>query len=197
MPLGVTWSKRMSIHRRICRTRRHRIKAAGGKFQYRIDFITTDVKLFDNLLYCGSGFKILEHGRYGHAGIAKHPCAAESSRYAFDDGALRPIETCHIACPSVSFYHGKSIRENLGLVLVYLHERIVGVDGMRGFVQHGYPQGSDRATSASPSPISTNWSASALLSLATSWRLPTGPLATNNIDLVRRAERWQNERANQ
>jgi hypothetical protein len=51
---------------------------------------------------------------------------------------LRPIESCHIACPSVSFYHGKSIRENLGLVLVGdLHQRIVGVHRVRGFLEHG------------------------------------------------------------
>ena len=39
-------------------------------------------------LYGGSGFEVFEHGGHGHRGIAEHPCAAESSRYAFNARTL-------------------------------------------------------------------------------------------------------------
>src|SRR5258708_38835720 len=93
MPLGVTWSKRMSIHRGICIGGTDRIKAAGGKFKYRVDLFPRDVELFDDFLYGGSSFEVFEHGGHRHPGIAKHPCAAQSPRHAFDGGALGPIES--------------------------------------------------------------------------------------------------------
>src|SRR6266849_3156880 len=96
MPLGVTWSKRMSIHRGICSGDADRIKAAGGKFKYRVDLFPRDVELFDDFLDGGSSFEVFEHGGHRHPGIAKHPCAAQSPRHAFDGGALGPIESCHI-----------------------------------------------------------------------------------------------------
>src|ERR1035437_4199628 len=78
MPRGVTWSKRMRIHGGVCSGdgERGRIKAAGGKFKYRINLFPRDVELLDDFLYGGSGFKVFEHGGDGHPGIAKHPCAA-------------------------------------------------------------------------------------------------------------------------
>src|SRR5229473_4000616 len=62
MPLGVTWSKRMSIDGGICTGDADRIKAAGGKFQYRVDLFPRDVELLDDFLYAGSGFEVFEYG---------------------------------------------------------------------------------------------------------------------------------------
>src|ERR1700675_347671 len=73
-PLGVTWSKRMSIHRGLCSG--GRIKAACGKFKYRVDLFPRDVELLDYFLYGRSSFEVFEHSGHGHPGIAKHPCAA-------------------------------------------------------------------------------------------------------------------------
>jgi hypothetical protein len=47
MPLGVTWSKRMSIHRGIYSGGGSRIKAAGGKFKCR-DLLPCEVELLDD-----------------------------------------------------------------------------------------------------------------------------------------------------
>src|SRR5271157_5445852 len=96
MPLGVTWSKRMNIHRGICSRGGDWIKAAGGKFNYRIDLFPRDVELLYDFFYRGSGFEVFEHGGHRHPGIAKHPCAAESSRHAFNGRTLGPIESCHV-----------------------------------------------------------------------------------------------------
>src|SRR5690348_15152936 len=76
MPRGVTWSKRTSIHRGLCSGNGSRVKAAGGKFKYRVDLFSRDIELLDDFLYGGSGFEVFEHGGYGHPGIAKYPCAA-------------------------------------------------------------------------------------------------------------------------
>src|SRR5271157_3741852 len=75
IPLGVTWSKRMSIYRGICSRGRDRIKAAGGKFKYHVDLFQCDVELLDNFFYGGSGLEVFEHGGHRHPGISKHPCA--------------------------------------------------------------------------------------------------------------------------
>src|SRR5271157_3159718 len=88
MPLGVTWSKRMSIHREICGRSRDRIKAAGGKFKYRVDLFPRDVELLNDFFYGGPGFEIFEHGRNRHTDVLEHPCAAESSRHAFNGRTL-------------------------------------------------------------------------------------------------------------
>ncbi len=103
MPLGVTWSKRMSIHGGICSGGGDRIKAAGGKFKYRVDLFPRDVELLDDFLYGGSGFEIFEHGRHGHSGIAKYPRAAQSPRHAFNGGTLGPIESCAMFLPPSSY----------------------------------------------------------------------------------------------
>src|SRR5271165_219167 len=95
-PLGVTWSKRMSIHSGVCSRGGDRIKAAGGKFKYRVDLFPRDIELLYDFFYRGSGFEVFEHGGHGHPGIAKHPCAAESSRHAFNGGTFGPVESCHI-----------------------------------------------------------------------------------------------------
>src|SRR6266851_740411 len=73
MPLGVTWSKRMSIDGGICSGDADRIKAAGGKFQYGVDLFPRDVELLDDFLYAGSGFEVFEYGGNRHPGIAEHP----------------------------------------------------------------------------------------------------------------------------
>src|SRR6266852_1360607 len=76
MPLGVTWSKRMSIDGGICSGDAGRIKAAGCKFQYCIDLFPRDVELFDDFLDGGSRFEVFEYGGNWHPGIAEHPRAA-------------------------------------------------------------------------------------------------------------------------
>src|SRR5712692_7972369 len=78
MPRGVTWSKRMSINRGVCGGGGvpDRIKTAGGEFQYRVDLFPRDVELLDDFLYSGSSFEVFEDCGHGHAGTAKHPCAA-------------------------------------------------------------------------------------------------------------------------
>jgi hypothetical protein len=48
MQLGVTWSKRVSIHRGIYSGGGNRIKAAGGKFKYRADLLPCEVELLDD-----------------------------------------------------------------------------------------------------------------------------------------------------
>src|ERR1700693_2523068 len=95
IPVGVTWSNRMSIHRRMFSRDRDRIKAAGGKFKDRVDLRPRNVELLDDFFDGGSGFKVFEHGGHGHPGIAKYPCAIQSPRHAFNCGALGPIESCH------------------------------------------------------------------------------------------------------
>jgi hypothetical protein len=72
MPLGVTWSKRLSIHRGIYSGGVDRIKAAGSKFKYRAHLLPCEVELFDDFLYGGSGFEVFEDCGHGHPGIAKH-----------------------------------------------------------------------------------------------------------------------------
>src|SRR5215472_16998857 len=96
MPFGVTWSKRMSIHGRIGRGRDRRIEAASGERKHGVDLFPRDVELLNDLVYRGSGFKVVEHSGHGHAGILKHPCADQSARHAFHGGAMGPIESCHV-----------------------------------------------------------------------------------------------------
>jgi hypothetical protein len=68
----------MSIHGGTCSGDRERgwIKAAGGKFKYRVNLFPRDVKLLDDFLYSGSGCKVFKHGGDGHPRIAKHPGTA-------------------------------------------------------------------------------------------------------------------------
>src|SRR5258708_5336247 len=79
MPFGVTWSKGMSIHRAIGSADGNRVEGAGGKFKHRVDLFPRDVELLNDFLDAGSGFKVFKYGGHGHPGIAKHPCATESS----------------------------------------------------------------------------------------------------------------------
>jgi len=53
-----------------------RIQTADGQFQDLDYLLLRDVKPFRNLIYGGSGFKVLEYGGHGHPGFAKHPRAA-------------------------------------------------------------------------------------------------------------------------
>src|SRR5271165_7451733 len=117
MPLGVTWSKRMSIHREICGRSRDRIKAAGGKFKYRVDLFPRDVELLDDFFYGGSGLEVFEHGGHRHPGIAKHPCTAQPPRHAFNGGTLGPVENCHVLILP-TFYHGSASSSRAGWRLV-------------------------------------------------------------------------------
>src|SRR5271166_985314 len=96
MPLGVTWSKRMSIDGGMCSKGGGWIKAAGGKFKHRVDLFPRDVELLDDFFYGGPGFEVFEHGGHWHPGISKHPCATEPPRHAFNGGTLGPIESCHV-----------------------------------------------------------------------------------------------------
>src|SRR5580700_10713435 len=96
MPAEVTWSKRTSMLGGLCDGGGDRVKAARGKFKYCVDLFPGDVELLDDFLYGGSCLEVFEHGGHGHPGIAKHPCAAQSPRHAFDRRALGPIESCHV-----------------------------------------------------------------------------------------------------
>jgi len=95
MPRGVTWSNTMRIHRGVCSRdgERNRVKAAGGKFKYRLNLLPRDVELLDDLVYVGSGFEVSNTAETGIRVSRRHPCAAQPSRHAFNGGALRPSET--------------------------------------------------------------------------------------------------------
>src|SRR5271165_700425 len=113
---GVLWSKSTSIGRgRGYRLDRNllSIEAAGGKFQNLDYLVPLDVKPLRNLIDGGSGLEVFEHGGHGHPGIAKHPCAAESPRHAFNGGTLGPIESCHVLA-LLAFYHGSAGRSRPG-----------------------------------------------------------------------------------
>jgi len=51
-------------------------EAASGKLQDLDYLLLGNVKPVDNLIYGGSSFEVFEDCGHGHAGIAKHPCAA-------------------------------------------------------------------------------------------------------------------------
>src|SRR5678815_703403 len=97
MPLGVPWSKRMSISKNSCTNRnRRRVEAPRGKFEHCLDLLPRHMKLFDDFLDARTRLKIFKNRSHWHSGIAKHPRAAASVRHAFYGGALRPIETRHL-----------------------------------------------------------------------------------------------------
>jgi hypothetical protein len=88
----------MRIRRRRCAGKYGgRVQAAGGKFEDGLNLLPCDVELVNDFVYGSSGLKVLEDGGHGHAGIAKHPSAAYSSRHAFDCAALGPIKSSHVA----------------------------------------------------------------------------------------------------
>ncbi len=106
MPRGVTWSNRMSIDRRTSRSRGcvHR-ETPGGEFKNRVDLLPRQVELLNDLVDAGTGFQVVEDGGHGHSGIAKHPCATQSTRHTFNCGTSRPIECSHavVPCPSTNW----------------------------------------------------------------------------------------------
>src|SRR5208282_4201010 len=105
MPLGVTWSKRMSIYEgALGAGRSRRFQASGGEFQHGVDLFPRDVKLLDDLIYSGSRFEVLKHCGHRHPRVTKNPCAAKSAGYALYGGALRPIETRHNLSSFLSEY---------------------------------------------------------------------------------------------
>jgi hypothetical protein len=107
MPLGVTWSNRMSIFGRIGRCQGRRVETSSGKLKYRIDLFARYVELLDDIVYAGAGFKVVEHGGDGHPGVAKYPCAAQSARYTFYGEAFGPIESEHfLTIASLLTLHG-------------------------------------------------------------------------------------------
>src|SRR5208283_5633742 len=57
-----------------------------------VDRFPRNVELLHDFFDGGSGFQVFEHGRHWHPSIAKHPSAAQPSRYAFNRRTLRPIE---------------------------------------------------------------------------------------------------------
>src|SRR5260370_3725493 len=75
---GTLWSKRTSIGRgRLYWLNGNRSsEAASGKLQDLDYLLLGNVKPVRNLIDGGSRFEVFEHGGHGHAGIAKHPCAA-------------------------------------------------------------------------------------------------------------------------
>src|SRR5271165_3151230 len=117
MPLGVTWSKRMSIDGGMCSKGGGWIKAAGGKFKHRVDLFPRDVELLDDFFYCGSGFEVFEDGGHRHPGIAKHPRAAQPPWHTFNGGTLGPVENCHVLILP-TFYHGSASSSRAGWRLV-------------------------------------------------------------------------------
>jgi len=75
------------------RRRRSRVKAAGGKFDSRLNLLAIQpLKPFHDVLDIGSGFQIFEDDGDRHAGTTEYPGAAYLSWDAFDHGALGPIE---------------------------------------------------------------------------------------------------------
>ena len=83
---------------------RHRslrsIQTARGKFERGPNLLASHMKLFDDLIDGEAGFEIFEHSRHRDTRVAKNPRSTALSRYAFDGGALRPIETRHDASDS-------------------------------------------------------------------------------------------------
>lgn len=89
MPLGVTWSKRMSIYdigAGRSGSRYGRIETPGGEFKHGTYLFPRQVELLHDLIYAGSSFEILKHGGNGHPSTAKHPSAAKPIRHAFNSG---------------------------------------------------------------------------------------------------------------
>src|ERR1700687_4360830 len=91
MPLGVTWSNRMSIFGGIGRCQGRRVETSSGKLKYRVDLLARYIELLNDFVYAGSGFKVVEHGGDRHPGTSKHPCAAQSGRHTFYGGAFGPL----------------------------------------------------------------------------------------------------------
>src|SRR5579872_2761641 len=58
IPAGVTWSNRMRIHRGLRSGNGDRVKAARGKFQYRLDLFARNIELFDYFLDAGPGLEV-------------------------------------------------------------------------------------------------------------------------------------------
>ena len=67
-------------------------ETACSKIQNRCDLFSRQVEPFHNVFYAGSCFEILEHRRDRHARATEDPGTAYLSGYAFDGGALGPIE---------------------------------------------------------------------------------------------------------
>ena len=74
---------------------RRRIETSSRKLNYRIDLLPRYVELLNDFVDAGPGFKVFEHGGYGHPGFPKHPGTAQSARHAFDGWTLGPIERRH------------------------------------------------------------------------------------------------------
>jgi len=61
MPIGVTWSNRMSIDWRTARRERWGFETPCGKLKHSVDLLTRDVELLDDLVDAGSSLEILEY----------------------------------------------------------------------------------------------------------------------------------------
>jgi hypothetical protein len=87
----------MSIcRRRTGRCGSWRVETSSGELKYGVDLFARYIKLLNDFVYAGSGFKVVEDGGCGHPGITKHPSAAQSTRRALYGGALGPIERGHL-----------------------------------------------------------------------------------------------------
>src|SRR5438034_1399995 len=74
MPRGVTWSKRMSIQGSVSNDGEwSRIKAAGRKFEYRINLFARDVELLNDFLDGGACFQDFQTRRRRASGCHETP----------------------------------------------------------------------------------------------------------------------------
>src|SRR5258707_3581368 len=69
------------------------IKAAGSKFEHRIDLFARDIELLHHLLHRHSVFQVFKDGGYRQARAPKNPGATYFAGNAFHGRALRPIES--------------------------------------------------------------------------------------------------------
>jgi len=67
-------------------------ETASSKIQDRCDLFSRQVEPFHNVFYAGSCFEIFEDRSDRHARATEDPGTAHLSGYAFDRGALGPIE---------------------------------------------------------------------------------------------------------
>src|SRR6476646_11686536 len=111
IPIGVTWSNRMSIDRRTVGCDRRRVQTPCRKLKHRVDLFPRYVELFNDVFDACSRFEVFENGGHGHPGVAKDPCAAQPARYAFHGGTFGPIESGHTIRPfRATFNTGQVVR---------------------------------------------------------------------------------------
>ena len=78
---------------------RRGVETAGGKFEHSLNLLPRYMKLLHDFFYARTRLKIFKNRSDRHPRIAKHPCAAAPVGHAFNGGALRPVESCHVLTP--------------------------------------------------------------------------------------------------